>query len=218
MLVKDAPECLPGAEAAAAGDRFERIRALGQRPPRGLNPHSFHIATRRNAHLIGEPALQLARAQLGATGKIVNGMAGTRICVDRRHDRPDRVSRRLRRPQGHAELRLAARTAQEQHRLTGAASATSRPRSSSTRASARSIPAVTPADVHTHPSLMKIEYAAADGGHPARCRTGQADPLDERRVVPGGVYAVPARDYQRVNAARVAISHPVLSVHLEAAI
>ena len=36
------------------------------------------------------------------------------------------------------------------------ASATSRPRSSSTRASARSMPAVTPAEVATLPSLMKI--------------------------------------------------------------
>ena len=56
-------------------------------------------------------------------------------------------------------------------------SATSRPRSSSTSASARSIPAVTPADVHTLPSRTKIGsgstvtlgYRRAKSSHHAQC-------------------------------------------------
>jgi hypothetical protein len=41
-------------------------RAVSQCPPRGLHPDPFHVAARRDADLLGEPALQLARAHPGA--------------------------------------------------------------------------------------------------------------------------------------------------------
>src|SRR5690242_1005466 len=115
MLVENPPERLPGAEAAAAGDGFHRIRALGERPPRGLDPHPFYVAARRHADLIGEAALQLASTHPGMAGQIADGMPGTGICLDGRYHLPDRIGRRLRRPQRHAELRLTARTTKEQH-------------------------------------------------------------------------------------------------------
>src|SRR5580692_9502095 len=58
------------------------------------------------------------------------------------------------------ELRLAAGAAIVQHSLRATMRAASRPRSSSIRARARSMPAVMPAEVHTGPSAMKIRSSS----------------------------------------------------------
>ena len=62
------------------------------------------------------------------------------------------------------------------------------------------------------------EHAAAHRGHPACCRTGRADPFDQRRVLPGRVNPAPARDHQRVNALRITIVHTVPGMHRQGAV
>lgn len=55
--MKYPPESFAGAEAAAAGDRFERIGALNQCPLCCLGPHPFHIFAGTNADLTNESAM-----------------------------------------------------------------------------------------------------------------------------------------------------------------
>ena len=101
---------------------------------------------------MGEPALQVPRAQAGQLGQLGDAVPAAGIGVDRVDDAAQRVAGRLPGPQRHAELRLASRPAQEQVQLPGDVQRGRGPRSTSTSASARSIPAVMPAEVQNRPS------------------------------------------------------------------
>lgn len=83
--------------------------------------------------------------------------------------------------------------------------ASSAPWSCSTRASARSMPAVTPADVHTSPSRIKMwaVSTSTDGYRHTPRRSGSpAQPSDEVLVGRGLTHAVTARHHQGVDGAR----------------
>jgi hypothetical protein len=85
----------------AAGDGVHRIVCLGQGPAGRLDPDPLDIGGRRQAHLGGEPALQVPRAEAGLRGQVGDAVPAAGIGVHGQHRGPDRVTRGLRRPQRH---------------------------------------------------------------------------------------------------------------------
>ena len=98
MALEDAPQGLGCAESAAAGDGVHGIVSLGQGPAGRLDTDLLDVGGRRYAHLGGEPALQVPRAEPGLHGQVGDAVPAAGIGVHGQHGGPDRVSRGLRRP------------------------------------------------------------------------------------------------------------------------
>jgi hypothetical protein len=105
-----------------------------EEPSRRLDPHGRDEARRRGAHLAREHAREVPRAHRHAPGEGLDRQVVGRVVQDVRLEVAQRLVLRELHRELRTELRLAARPAQEHDQLPAAASATRRPRSSSTTA------------------------------------------------------------------------------------
>src|SRR5262249_28469780 len=113
-------------------------------------------AGRGPPRLVAEDPAEVARAHVDPPRQRLDGQVVRQVPRSPRLQVAQRLPvRRLELQQG-TELRLPAGRRTNMTRFRATAKATSRPRSSSTSARARSIPAVTPAEVYTPPSRTKI--------------------------------------------------------------
>ena len=151
-----------------------------------LASRSAAASTRaRSTYCAGEtPTLrEKTRAKCRTLIMALRAMTGTvhsarRIGVDVVEQRAQRAVRHRLRAGVHAELRLAARALQEDDQVLRDPAGQAGPWSCSTMASARSMPAVTPADVDTSPSHTKIasgststpRFSSSTGERPVRRR------------------------------------------------
>ena len=138
------------------GDGGDRLAGVLEPAARGLEAHALDVARGRDAGLGAEGAGEVARAHVGARGHRLDGVIAGDVLEHGALDLAQRLALGALRGERGAELGLVAGAAQEQHEVAGDVSAASRSRSSSTSASARSMPAVTPAEVQIGPSRTKI--------------------------------------------------------------
>ena len=149
---------LDGAEAGGAGDVVDGRLGRLEQPARDLDAHRLDVRGRR-----------ARRPRRGTRARSGAGSSRRVPRAARRRGRSsgcsaihalqvaERVALGDLRAELRAELRLPARPLHEHHELPRDARARRRGRGRrSTSASARSMPAVTPADVHTLPSRTKI--------------------------------------------------------------
>ena len=117
--VEGAAQRLGGAEPQPAGDRPRPARRPRPRRARRLDPHLLDVRA-------GVTPTSAVKRRAGAAGSGGRARPGRRCRAGRRGRRATAATTArtgsvdgLRRPQRHAELRLAARPPQEQHQLAG---------------------------------------------------------------------------------------------------
>ena len=134
-------------------DGFDAVVGVLEQATGRLDPHALDVPRRRHADLRREGAGEAPLAHQRRSAQRRDRAVRTRVFGDVVLRRADSVVRgRLGLASGALNwLWLAGRRRNSTNRR-AMASATSRPWSSSTRARARSMPAVTPAEVHTLPS------------------------------------------------------------------
>src|SRR5215207_1991502 len=121
------------------GDRLDRQVARLERDPGTLDASGLHVCAGRLAGFAAEGAGEVAVAHAGAARECRDGEVLVEMVRDPRLELAQRRAVGGLGGQLGAELRLAAGALHEDDEMAGGLSATSRPRSSSTSASARSI-------------------------------------------------------------------------------
>lgn len=154
VTVEYAPQGLGTAQPAAFGHHVERVVAGFELGTCGLEPDPFHEPSRALADLGGEHPGEVAHAHRRRGGERGQPVITAGRGLDAVLDGPDRRALGPGHPDRRGELGLAARPVQKHDQHRASVWATSAPRSSATRASARSMPAVTPALVQMWPSRM----------------------------------------------------------------
>ena len=162
---------LGGAEADARGDGGDGVVGLLELAAGRLDAGGGDVAGRRHADLGGEAAQEVALAHRHPAAP-ARPSGGRRPGRRRSGPGPGAPARRA--PVGATPARRTGSASPGRRRnitsQRATVSATSTPWSSSTRASATSMPAVTPADVHTSPSRIQIGSASTST---AGCSAGE---------------------------------------------
>ena len=131
--------------------RFTGSLRFREQPACRFDAQLLDGARGRDAGGLSIVTAEAAFAHAGAFGQHRQRNVVGEVLADPVMQRAEAVVRGLQRQCG-AELRLAAGAFQKHHEMTCDGQRDARPRSSSTSASARSMPAVTPAEVQTSPS------------------------------------------------------------------
>src|SRR6266446_4309390 len=172
-LSVDADECPPHVfgvtEADRLRDAFDRFGSRLYAASGQIDAEPFHHTCGRGARLRPECAAELAQAHADLLRQTLDGepFGDVIASIANGSGNPVIFWRQI---DGSCELRLSAMAAMVDDEVLCHAFGDGKPWSSSIKASARSIPAVMPAEVHTLPSRQKMRSASTRMDGYSRCR------------------------------------------------